>query len=189
MCLEPCLSKIPDLTKIYVYIDGNNVAYSQFNQFKKPLLSNIIILINYLIEKIGFSKDKIHCICDPSLKYYIDKQIDYKILIEEGVVSEAPKIADEIILSFALKHEFCFVISNDKFREYIKELPSKQWLEDRRINFLIIDEEICLSPNISYERFQKSEVLSLNRMSPTSEITTLDILDKIEKSEGELNLF
>jgi len=192
MCLEPCFVKFSCLREYPVYIDGSNVAYSSFNQWKKPLLSNIINLIGYLVKELKFAKESIFCICDPTLKYKIDKPTEYKILIKEGLIIEAPKVADEFILSFALKREFCFIISNDRFRDYLDQLPSKQWLEERRVSFMIINDDVCLSPNISYE---KIDVLPLNEEESNQEeqldskITTLDIINRIETKKGSLDLF
>ncbi len=192
MCLEPCFVKFSYLREYPVYIDGSNVAYSSFNQWRKPLLSNILNLIDYLVENLKLSKENIYCICDPTLKYKIDKPIEYKILIKEGLIIEAPKVADEFILSFALKREFCFIISNDRFRDYFDQLPSKQWIEERRVSFMIINDDVCLSPNISYE---KIDVLPLNeeesnqKVPLDSEITTFGILNRIEKKKGNLDLF
>ena len=64
----------------------------------------------------------------------------------------APKVADEFILSYALRHNFCFIISNDKFRDYLDQLPNIKWIKERRIPFMIMGDEVCLCPNISYER-------------------------------------
>ncbi len=189
MCLESCLIKNINLKDCPVYIDGSNIAYSRFNELKKPILSDILMVYDYLIRILEFNSDNIHCICDPALKYHIDKPIEYQALIRECVIIEAPKVADEFILSLALKRDFCFIISNDRFRNYIEQLPSKQWLEERRISFMIIDNTVCLSPNISYERLENNNIFCLNKMSPTSEITTIVILNNIEKSEGELDLF
>jgi len=189
MCLESCLIKNSCLKDYPVYIDGSNIAYSRFNELKKPILSDLLMVYDYLIKILKFKSENIHCICDPALKYYIDKPVEYQALVREGVIIEAPKVADEFILGFALKNDFCFIISNDRFRNYIEQLPSKQWLEERRISFMIIDNKVCLSPNISCERLENNKIFSLNRMSPTSEITTLEILNKLEKSEGELDLF
>lgn len=188
MCLEPCLIKNPYLKDYRVYIDGSNIAYSRFNGIKKPILSDILTVYDYLIN-LGFKLKKIHCICDPTLKYNIDKPIDYQALIREGVIIEAPKVADDFILSFALKHDFCFIISNDRFRDYIEQLPSKQWLEERRISFMIIDNKVCLSPNIEFERLQSFKKIGSDNVSLKQQITTLEIVNRIEKSEGELNLF
>ena len=172
-----------------MYIDGSNVAYSRFNQFKKPILSDILLVFNHQIEELGFKKEKIYCICDPSLKYNTDKPNEYEALLRERLIIEAPKVADEFILSFALKHEFCFIISNDRFRKYLEQLPSKQWLIERRISFMIINSQVCLSPNIDYEKSLTNENFFLNKIKQSNETTTLDILTRIDKSEGELDLF
>ena len=188
MTLDPCFGRFPYLLEYPVYIDINNVAYSRFTKFKKPLLMDILTLIDYLRNNIGFPEENIHCICDPSLRYYIDKPNEFKALIEEGLVIEAPKVADEMILGFALKHEFCWIISNDQFREYIAQLPSKKWLEDRRVSFLIIDDGVCLSPNIDYKQI---DLLPFNEreIELNDQITTLDVLNNITNTKGEFNLF
>ena len=191
MCLEPSFLKFPNLSNCQIYIDGNNIAYFKFKKYDKPKLSNILLMIEYLIKVLGVNEKNIHCICDPSLKYYIDKPIEYKALIREGRITQAPKVADEFILSFALKHEFCFIISNDKFREYIDQLPSKQWLEERRVNFMIIDDEVCLSPNIEFNKINTLifESKSKEKVKFNQKTTTLEVLEEIEKTSGEFNLF
>ena len=188
MTLEPCFNDFPYLLEYPLLIDVNNVAYYYFNRYEKPQLGEILTLIDYLIRKIGFSKNNIHCICDPSLKFYIDKPNEFSALINEGLILEAPKVADEMILGFALKYKFCFIISNDKYRAYIEQLPSRQWLEDRRIPFMFIGDDICLSPNINYRRI---DLLPLNedKVEIDKERTTLDVLKNIEKSQGEFDLF
>ena len=188
MCLEPCFIKFTYLKEFPVYIDVNNVCYFRMNQFEKPVLADILALIDYLIRKIGFSKDNIHCICDPSLKYYIDKPVEFRALLKEGVILEAPKVADEMILGFALKHNFCFIISNDKFREYIEQFPNRKWIEDRRVSFMFIGNEICLSPNIDYNRI---DLLPLNEDATenNSKKTTLKVLAQIEETKGVLDLY
>ncbi|KKL08222.1 hypothetical protein LCGC14_2578010, partial [marine sediment metagenome] len=78
------------------------------------------------------------------------------------------------------------------FRDYFDQLPSKQWIEERRVSFMIINDDVCLSPNISYE---KIDVLPLNeeesnqKVPLDSEITTFGILNRIEKKKGNLDLF
>lgn len=192
MCLESCFAKFSYLKEFPIIIDGDNIAYSRFNKRKKPLLDDIILLINHLVEECMFKKENIFCIVGPSLKYYIDKPTEFKALIKEGIIIESPKYADEFILSFALKHEFCFIISNDKFKQYIHQLPSKQWLEDCRVSFMSIGDQVCLSPNIEYD---KINVLLLNSNEVNShndikeEITTIDVFKLIKSSEGEFDLF
>ena len=188
MALEPCFVKFPYLLEFPVYIDVNNVSYFRSNQNERPLLSDILSLIDYLIRVIGFPKENIHCICDPALKHYIDKPVEFKELLREGVIIEAPKVADEMILSFALKHNFCFIISNDKFRDYSEQLPSKKWIEDRRVSFMFIGNEICLSPNIDYKGI---DLLPLNEdiIEINNKKTTLEVIDQIEETKGVLNLY
>ncbi len=185
LALELCFTKYPSLREYPIYIDGSNVAYFRKNKFYgRPVLSDIINLINYLIEKLRFSKEKIYCICDPATKYYIDRPTEYRVLVKEGLIIDAPKSADEFILGFALKHDFCFIISNDRFRQYFTQLPSRGWLEERRISFMIIDDKVCLSPNINPEK-----IFCLNRIQESSELTTLDILNRMNKTEGKLELY
>jgi len=192
MCLESCFVDFPEIKNYSIYIDGSNIAYHQFNLNKKPILEDLLILIRYLIDEIGFERRNIHCICDTTLKYNIDKPNEYRALLNEGVMLEAPKIADEMILNFALKHEFCFIISNDRFRKYINQLPSKKWLEERRVSFMIIGDKISLSPNVDYN---KIDLLPLDETNEKSEHkkefenSTLRIMQKIEEGKGELDLY
>jgi len=188
MCLETVFKELPHLDEFFIYLDGSNIAYSRYNKLKKPILSDILLVIDYLIKTLEIEKKNIRCICDPSLKYYIDKPIEYKVLIEERIIIEAPKVADEFLLSFALKHDFCLIISNDRFRQYLNQLPSKEWLEERRISFMIINNEVCLSPNIDYHKILHNEI-PLNQIQESSKLSVLDILERIEKSEGELDLY
>jgi len=188
MTLEPCFADLPYLLEFPVYIDVNNVVYSRFNKYGEPILSDILLLLDYLINEIGFPKENLYPICDPSLKHYIDKPHELGALIKEGAILEAPKVADEMILGFALKHNFCFIISNDKFREYTDQLPNKKWIQERRVSFMFIEDVVCLSPNIDYS---KIDLLPLNENSPEkiNQLTTLDVLNNISETKGELNLF
>jgi len=188
MTLEPCFEELPYLLEYPVYIDVNNVAYSRIDQQEGPSLSDILLLIDYLINVIGFPKENIYSICDPSLKHYIDKPDEFSVLIKEGVILEAPKVADEMILGFALKCNFCFIISNDKFREYIDQLPSRRWIQERRVSFMFIEESVCLSPNIDYSRIDLLP-LNENNSEDTNQLTTLDVLTNIKNTKGKLNLF
>ena len=188
MTLEPCFEELPYLLEYPVYIDVNNVAYSRFDQQEEPSLLDVLLLIDYLINFIGFPKENIYSICDPSLKHYIDKPNEFNALVKEGIILEAPKVADEMILGFALKYNFCFIISNDKFRDYANQLPDKKWIQERRVSFMFIEDTICLSPNIDYDRI---DLLPLNENNSEyiNQLTTLDVLTNIKNTKGELNLF
>lgn len=188
MCLEIVFKEFPHLNELFIYIDGSNIAYSRYNKIKKPMLSDILLVFDYLLKTLEIEKENIRCICDPTLKYYIDNPIEYEVLIKERIIIEAPKVADEFILSFALQHDFCLIISNDRFRQYINQLPSKEWLEDRRISFMIINKEVCLSPNIDFDKILHNK-FPLNQIQESSKLSALDFLERIEKSEGDLDLF
>jgi len=192
MCLEPIIKKINKNCNIKVILDCNNIAYSRNNQVKSPSVSDILLLYKFLLDELKFKKKDIICICDPALKYRIDKPIEFQALLKERLLIEAPKVADEFILSYGLKYEFCFIISNDKFREYIDQLPYKRWVEDRRISFLFINDQVCLSPNINIEEINKvqpNDVKSKKSKENDNQITTLNILEKMEEVKGELDLY
>jgi len=150
VCLSNCFESFPYLNQFHVYIDVNNVVYFGCDKNKTPKLKNLIELLSQLIEVYGFKRERLHCICDPALRYHIDQRKEFEALIRDGLIVIAPKVADEFILSFAQNHEFCFIISNDRFREYIPQLPGKQWIEERRVSFMILEDKVCLSPNIKY---------------------------------------
>ncbi len=192
MCLEPIIERLTRIKNIKIILDCNNIAYSRNNKLKPPSLSDILLVYELLKEKLHFKKKDIICICDPALKYRIDKPLEYKVLKKEGILIEAPKVADEFILSYALKYDFCLIISNDKFREYIEQLPNKRWIEDRRISFLLINDEICLSPNIEYSNVpnfpeNKEKINQFEKID--SQISTLDVLKRIEHTKGEFDLY
>ncbi len=190
MTIANCFKKFPYLKEYHAYIDVNNVVRNRFGKEKAPLLKDLIILIDYLIE-FGFKKVNIHAICDPGLKFYIDQPVEFEVLIREGVVIPSPKVADEFILSFALKHDFCFIISNDKYRNYHDQLPGKQWLEDRRVSFMFIGDKICLSPNIEFDKIDTLilDDKSKEKVKINQKATTLEVLEEIEKTSGEFDLF
>ena len=187
LCLSNCFNRFPYLKEFHLYIDVNNVAHHGSDGNKAPKLENIIILGEHL-RKLGFAKEKIHYICDPGLKYYTDRRFEFEALIMDGLVVVAPKVADEFILSYALRHDFCFIISNDKFREYLSQLPNKKWIEERRIPFMFIGNEVCLCPNISYEQVDLLP-LDTKNCNQDNEESTLNVLEKIKETSGVFDLF
>lgn len=131
--------------KIYV-IDGSNVAFEQRTSDNKPKLLNLINLIENL-KKLGITRVKI--ICDRSLYYCINDKKGYFQLINDGIIIECPEgsPSDIYILQYALQKN-AYIISNDKFRDYYKSFD-KDWIEDQRIAFKIIDEVFCFNKIIS----------------------------------------
>ena len=151
-----------------------------------PLLKNLVFVFNYLVENLNVLSENIYCICDPNLQFIIDDKKGFHKLTKNGTIFIAPKIADEFILLLAQKFEFCFIISNDKFREYFDQLPNIEWLRQRKVSFMIIRNQVCLSPDIEYETLN-----NLINDEPEESRTTLNVLTEIEKSNlgSEWDLF
>lgn len=148
-------------------------------------MQNLILILNYLVNKVKIPSSNIYCICDPALQYYIDNKQAFLVLLRNKTISIAPKVADEFILLLAEEFEFSCIISNDKYREYLNQLPSKQWLKIRKISFMIIKDQIYLSPDIDYGMLD----LILDEKSKNKNKTTIEVLEEIEKTEGELNFY
>ena len=195
MVLSNCFRKFSGLTEFPIIIDVNNVVYERNNGLNKPILNDFILLSSELLSS-GFKKELIYPICDPKLIYNIDKRYELEALIHDCVIMCAPKSADEFILSIAikltLKFGFCFIISNDKFRDFNDQLPSKKWLAKRRVPFMFVGDNICLCPNIALNDIEillKNKNINEEILKNKSKRTTLDVLGDIEKTDGEFKLF
>ncbi|MCP6718611.1 MAG: hypothetical protein KJI71_00080 [Patescibacteria group bacterium] len=153
--LESIFRKLPFLIQFPLCIDLNNVARHRYNRTKNPRFGDIKLLLNHL-NGLGFSEHRTFPICDPNLLNEIDKQNEFRGLLEEGIIIESSKVADEFILNFALKQEFCWIISMDNFINYYDQILDKnpyKWINDRKIEFMILKGiGITLSPNISSEK-------------------------------------
>lgn len=176
-----------------IFIDGSNVAYHRYNKAKQPLIRDLLLVIDFLTKELKIDSRLIYCICDPGLIHYIDDPDTYKELINQRRIIEASKKADEFILSYAQKFDHCFIVSNDKFKEFRLQLPSTQWLEERRVPFMIIGEKVCLSPIIDGRSLKnlyiKKKQAKKSRQFIQKGRTTLEVIKKMEESSGELNLF
>jgi len=148
------IESFPDLKNIKILIDVCNICYCNKTDNGKPILANLISILHYLVKELEILRQNIICISDPALVWHIDDPKRFERMIESGEVIKSPKKADEFILGYALSCEFCLIISNDKYREYIKQLPSEEWLQDRSVNFMIINGVTILSPNIELERIE-----------------------------------
>ncbi len=151
-----------------------------------PLLHNFFLIFEYLIKELNLKHENIYCICDPNLQFIIDDLKKFNELKKNGTIFTAPKTADEFILLLAQKFDFCFIISNDKYRQYYDQLPNKQWLKQRKISFMIIRSQVCLSPDIEYNKLEK--LISCEHEETR---TTLDVLQDIENfdTDSELNFY
>lgn len=176
---------IPKKVEIKVLIDVNNVCH---NGQKRPKLINLLQVLDHLVKEIKILPENIFSICDPNLRFIIDDKKEFERLLRNGTVYISPKIADEFILLLAQKFEFCFIVSNDKYRQYSEQIPDKNWLKTRKISFMIMKGYVCLSPDIDYD---KRDLLlgNLGVENIPKAKTTLDVLEDIEKTEGELDFY
>lgn len=168
---------IPDLKELKFIIDTSNVCC--INQ-GIPLLHNFILVYEYLIKELRVKAENIYCICDPNLQFIIDDVKKFNKLTRSGTIFIAPKSADEFILLLAQKFNFCFIISNDKYRQYYDQLPDKQWLKQRKVSIMIIKNQVCLSPDIEYDNLDN---LRCDDRKETR--TTLDVIHDIENNDGD----
>ncbi len=149
----------------------NNVCY---NGKRKPSLKNFLILRDYLTNILKILSENLYAICDPRLGSKIDDKNSLRELIENGDIHEAPKVADEFILSYAASLNCCFIISNDKYRQYKYQIPCYHWLQDKIICFMIIRNQICLSPNINYKRLYANPSKKLMKIGNNKQKNTTE---------------
>ena len=135
--------------KLFV-IDGANVCWHDKNKKKRPQINNLKLLIDEL-KITGVEKQNLTIFCDASLRHTIDNQREYFRLLREKIIWETPAgvKADEFILKFCIKHENALIISNDLFKRYLRQLPSRNWLKKKRIGYIIIRNEILLIPMLN----------------------------------------
>ena len=113
---------------------------------KQPYIKNILIMVTFLLEK-GFTD--ITVFTDAGLKH---KFIDLELLPEVEKICKfqytpAEKSADIFLLSF-VKENRCFIISNDKFREWkVRDTWVANNIDDYRFPFMIQDEKVIM-PNL-----------------------------------------
>lgn len=149
------ISKFPDLLERKIIIDFCNVCFCQQTDDGKAILANYYYLKNYLAIKLGISPENILTICDPGFEKKIDDPRKLRELIESGEVRRSTESADEFILGFALRLNPCFIISNDKYREHLDELPSEEWLDDRRVSIMFFNNMVCLVSNMNREKVKQ----------------------------------
>ncbi|KKN25180.1 hypothetical protein LCGC14_0887400 [marine sediment metagenome] len=154
------IESFPNLQTFKFVIDVGNVVYHIRNKKGKPMLSNYFKLYRYLLNELYIESSNIIAISDPSIRYCIDEKSRFKELLIKREIIQAPKKADFYILALALRNKFVLIISNDRFKEFVQELPSIKWLTLKLVKFLIIYEDVLLSPDITYQ-----EVLFMTNLS------------------------
>ena len=132
------------MDKLYIMVDGSNVALSRRTNKKKAKFHNLELIIELLrkLEKIHSIEWEI--VVDASLRHRIDDKNALEKLIKIGIITQCPKCikADEFIIEFFKRHpENTVIISNDFFDEY--NIPN---LIVHR--FIIVFDEILLNPKL-----------------------------------------
>jgi len=119
-----------------VLVDGSNVAHSTEGEAAR--LANLLAIRDKLREE---GDDPI-IVADAALRHQIDEPQAYEQLIEDGLVRQAPAgtDADYFLLSFARELD-ASIVSNDRFRDRIKQFPEVQ---DRLIRYMIVRDEVVL---------------------------------------------
>ena len=124
-----------------VILDGSNIAWEEKNPLDKPKISNVENMINRL-SKVEFKK--IITVADAALRYQIDNQKRLDKLVKEGAMKMLPARVDgdKFILRLA-EEEKAMIVSNDMFKEF---RDMKSWIDQRRIPYTILDNEVYLHP-------------------------------------------
>jgi hypothetical protein len=132
------------MDKVYIIVDGSNIAFYKRTHNKKAKYNNLAIVKDFLKD---LSKKFPICwetIIDASLRHRIDDKDSLEKDIKKGLIAQCPdKIeADKFILEFFSRHpENTLIISNDNFKEYkIDNLVI--------FKFVILFDEIIIEPNI-----------------------------------------
>ena len=119
-----------------VLVDGSNVAHSTEGDAAR--VANLIAIRDKLREE---GDDPI-IVADAALRHQVDDAKAYEQMVEDGLVRQAPAgtDADYFLLSFA-RELGASIVSNDRFRDRIKQFPEVQ---DRLIRFMIVRDEVVL---------------------------------------------
>ena len=132
------------MDKVYIIVDGSNIAFYKRTQKKKAKYNNLEIIKHFLIELSKKFPIRWEIVVDASLRHLIDDKDALERAIKKGLIIQCPdKIeADKFILEFYSRHpEDTIIISNDNFKKYkIDNLNS--------FKFVIMFEEIILKPDI-----------------------------------------
>ena len=122
--------------KPVVLVDGSNVAHS--TEGAAPRVANLVAIRGKLVEE---GNEPI-IVADAALRHQIDDPQQYERMIDDGIVRQAPAgtDADYFLLSFARELD-ASVVSNDRFRDRIKQFPE---VRDRLIRFMIVEAEVVL---------------------------------------------
>ncbi|MHA1340261.1 MAG: NYN domain-containing protein [Promethearchaeota archaeon] len=128
---------------LYFILDGSNIARNRTNS-REANLKDVIRVKNKLME-YNIKEDNIYIIFSASLRYYLpESQLKlYNNLIQKENVTQAPAKTDDdwFILNFA-KNKKAYIISNDQYKEYLKNNQEFQELENKIITYLFLEDQL-----------------------------------------------
>jgi len=145
------------LDKIYIIVDGSNIAFSKRTQKKKAKFQNLETINKYLSTLKKLFPIKWEIIVDASLRHYIDNKEKLEHAINTGKIIQGPSKAesDEFFLEYFKRHpENTLIISNDNFEDY----PT---FNSSAFKFVIMFDEIIIKPDL--EEFLKSHIKNITK--------------------------
>lgn len=136
--------EVSRMSDMKIYVDGSNVAYSEEDRQKsKPKIYNLYSMAKTL--KLLRYKEII-IIADASLQHKVNDESFLSKLKEVATYLESPAntSADEFLIQQA-KKEKCFIVSNDKFRDWcVKDSWIAANIDSIRIPFMKINDSYSL---------------------------------------------
>ncbi|HUT81676.1 MAG TPA: hypothetical protein VMZ29_10790, partial [Candidatus Bathyarchaeia archaeon] len=102
-----------------------------------------ILLMRKLLQKLGWSK--IFIITGSGLRHYIDDQVQYNKLINDGTIQQCPsKRDDDILLVNSAMLKNGFIVSNDNFEQFSRDTLIKKYLKKNQVKYTFFDDDIQL---------------------------------------------
>ena len=197
---------MPEFKKKIYSIDVANVCNLKRNSNGKPMIEIFDRIVKNL-RNHGIPQNRIIGFSDCSFQYHVDKIGHYKNLIRSGLIIEMPAgiKADKAIIAYCLKHEDTVILSQDLFREYYKYLPSNEWILEKRICVVLVNDDLFLIPMVDEinetSKLEKENIGGINHKSfeckkkkdqnKDTYRTTLDVLNEIKRTklESEWDLY
>lgn len=191
---------MPEFKKKIYGIDVPSVCNLKRNSNGKPMIKIFDRTVENL-NNLGIPQTRIIGFSDCNFQYYVDNIKHYKNLIRSGLIIEMPAgiKADKAIIAYCLKHEDAVYISQDLFREYYKYLPYNEWILERRICLVLVNDELFLIPMadevnkkpIKEKEYPKGYTLKSlefkKKKKPNKDTyrTTIDVLQNIEETQKD----
>ena len=185
------LKNLPNFSNQEYILDVPSICSIQCDESGKPMLLIFKKVIQHL-QDLGIHKKNIISFSDASFKYYIDDNEGYLRYVKQEIIIEMPAgiKADKAIIAYCLNHEKTVILTQDLYREYYKYLPDNDWIVERRVCVVIVNEEIYMIPMLDELTTRKSNKrkkgeLDQKKYEETS-VDTLNVLNIIETSDKDL---